>query len=69
MRPSVPGDQVEFYSGHTYAQRPVAFTWEGHHYQVETVLAESMTPDGKIFLVRTTSGKEFELVYQEDENE
>ena len=65
MKPRVPGDQVEFFSGHTYAQRPVAFTWEGQNYQVESVLAESMTPEGKIFLVRTVSGEEFELVYQE----
>jgi len=69
MRRRVPGDQVTFYSGHTYAQRPVAFTWEDQNYQVETVLAESLTPEGKIFLVRTTSGDEFELVYQEGEND
>ena len=67
MRPRVPGEQVKFFSGHTYAQRPVAFTWEGRKYHVETVLAESMTPEGKIFQVRTTSGEEFELVYQEDD--
>ena len=69
MRRRVPGNQATFYSGHTYAQRPVAFSWEGQNYQVETVMAESMTPEGKIFLVRTTSGEAFELVYQEDEND
>jgi hypothetical protein len=66
MMPRVPGDQVSFFSGHTYAQRPVAFTWDGQKYQVETVLSEWKTPDGKIFLVRTTGGEEFELVYVGD---
>lgn len=67
MKPRVPGDQIEFYSGDSHAQRPVAFTWEGRKYQVETVFGEAMTPEGKIFLVITTSGEEFVLVYQEDD--
>lgn len=62
--PKVPGEQVSFHSGHTYAQRPVAFTWNERNHQVEAVLAEWKTPDHKIFLVRTTSGDEFELVVE-----
>ena len=64
--PRVSGDQVTFISGYTYAQRPTALTWNDQKYQVETVLAEWKTPDGKIFLVRTTGGEEFELVYDGD---
>lgn len=59
----VSGDQVSFFSGHTYAQRPVRFIWDGQTYQVDRVLAEWKTPDGKIFLVRTTDDQEFEIVY------
>lgn len=67
MKPRVAAEQIEFFSGHTYAQRPVAFTWEGRKYQVETILSEWKTPDGKIFLVCTTSDEEFELVYQDED--
>ena len=68
-RPKVSGDQVSFISGYTYAQRPAAFTWNDRDYQVESVLAEWKTPGGKIFLVRTTSGEEFELIYADDGND
>jgi hypothetical protein len=64
--PRVPGDLVSFFSGHTYAQRPVSFIWNDQEYQVEMVLSEWKTPDGKIFQVRTTGGEEFELVYEGD---
>jgi hypothetical protein len=65
--PRVPGDQVSYFSGYTYAQRPVSFTWNDRPYQVETVLGEWKTPDKKIFLVRTTSGEEFELVQEPED--
>jgi len=68
-RPQVSGGQISFVSGYTYAQRPAVFAWEGREYQVEAVLAEWKTPDGKNFVVRTTSGEEFELVYHEDAND
>lgn len=63
----VPGDQVSFYSGHSFAQRPLSFTWNERQYQVEEVLVEWKTPDEKIFLVRTTEGEEFELVLELDD--
>lgn len=63
----VPGDQVSYFSGHTYAQRPVSFTWNDRLYHVEKVLAEWKTPDAKIFLVCTTSGEEFELVQESED--
>ncbi len=62
----VPGEQVSFYSGHSHAERPVAFTWNDKCYQVENVIAEWRTPDGKIFLVQTTDGQKFELIWKND---
>jgi hypothetical protein len=67
--PRVSGDQVEFFSGYTFAQRPTAFTWNDQEYRVDKVIAEWKTPDGKIFLIRTTQGEKFELVYENYENE
>lgn len=29
--------KVRCYSGHTYAQRPLSFTWQGVDYEVEEV--------------------------------
>lgn len=57
--------QVECYSGHTYAQEPRAFLWEGRRYLVVGVEARWRTPDGPAFRVRVESGKRFELHYQE----
>lgn len=60
--------EVECYSGHTYAQRPRAFTWRGQRYQVEAVERTWRTPQGLCFLVRTSEGSVFELVYNEHED-
>jgi hypothetical protein len=57
--------QVECYSGHTYAQEPRAFTWQGQRYEVETVERAWRTPRGPVFRVRTTEGHRFELAYDE----
>ena len=35
-------------------------------YEVKTVIAEWKTPEGKHFMVSTTSGDEFEIIYQND---
>ncbi len=42
---------VECYSGHTYAQEPRAFEWEGLRYQVERVIKRWRTPAGPCFRV------------------
>jgi hypothetical protein len=54
---------VECHAGHTYPQRPTAFTWEGERHRVEAVLAEWRTPEQKIFRVRTIQGATFDLTY------
>ena len=43
--------RVECYSGHTYAQEPRAFEWEGSRYQVERVVKRWRTPAGPCFRV------------------
>jgi hypothetical protein len=59
---------VECYSGHTYAQEPRAFVWEGRRFAVIEVEARWRTPDGPAFRVRTEAGGQFELHYRELED-
>ena len=60
--------QVECYSGHTYAQRPVAFTWMEKRFEVEEIEAIWHDPQGEGFRVRTVDGQRFTLVYIEPED-
>ncbi len=62
-------DQVECFSGHTYAQRPVAFVWQGQRYEVTEVEAEWNSPEGKRFRVRTPDELRFDLLYLISEDE
>ena len=55
--------QVTCISGSRYAERPTGFIWEGEMLVVETVAAEWVTPDNRGFVVRTSDGRIFELVY------
>jgi len=59
--------EVECYSGHTYAQRPRFFTWQGHRHRVEAVERTWRTPQGPHFRVRTASFSA-ELVYNETQD-
>jgi hypothetical protein len=59
---------VECRSGHTYAQRPLAFWWQEERLEVEAVESEWRTPMGKAFRVRCTNRKHFELEYNEQED-
>jgi hypothetical protein len=59
---------VECYSGHEYAQRPVAFEWEGERKIVESVLNTSRTPAGRCFRVRTIDHQIFDLCYDESQD-
>jgi hypothetical protein len=52
---------VECHSGFTYADRPVALTWEGRRLEIAQILAEWTTPEKKHFRVRTSDGRLFEL--------
>jgi hypothetical protein len=57
------GELVECHSGFTYADRPVALTWEGRRLEIARILTEWRAPERNHFRVRTTDGREFELVY------
>ena len=59
--------QVECYSGHTYAQEPRAFVWQGRRFEVEAVETRWRTPEGPAFRVRVQSEGVFELRYHEIE--
>jgi hypothetical protein len=60
--------KVTCFSGHTYAQRPRAFSWQGEEFEVSAVVSEAHTPQGKNFVVKTTSGELFNLDYTIDTN-
>ncbi len=59
---------VECYSGHTYAQEPRAFVWQGEPHVVQAVERAWRVPEGPHFLVRTEEGGLFELAYDEFED-
>jgi hypothetical protein len=58
-------DIVECHSGFTYAEKPVALTWEGMHLAIHGVLACWRTPGERHFEVRTCDQRVFKLVYCE----
>jgi hypothetical protein len=57
--------QVECYSGHSYAQEPRAFTWQGQRRVIIAVERAWRAPSGPCFRVRTEDGARFELAYDE----
>ena len=58
--------QVECRSDWAYAQRPLAFTWQGQRIEIKELIAEQRTPEGIHFLVRTNADELFELCYVEE---
>jgi len=58
-------DSVECYSGYEYANRPVAFLWEGDRIEVDEIIASWRLPNGKRFRVRSTGDGIFELQYDQ----
>ena len=59
--------KVNCYSGHTYAERPKSFVWEGAEYEVEEIEREWQEPGERYFQVRTRDNKVFRLCYNETE--
>ncbi len=57
------------HSGDQYAQRPVAFDWQGQRCQVAQVIARWREPDGIRFRVLTTEDQIFDLYYAEQSDE
>ncbi|MGA7192313.1 MAG: hypothetical protein WBW94_01695 [Anaerolineales bacterium] len=58
-------DIVECRSDSEFAERPLALTWNGVHYEVAEILARWRGPNEKGFRVKTTDGAAFELTYRE----
>lgn len=56
---------VKCYSGHTYAQEPRSFTWEGAEYNIDGIEKAWQEPGERHFLVRTGHNKFFQLCYNE----
>ena len=60
---------VNCYSGHTYAERPVSFIWQGIEYEVEEIEKAWQEPGERYFHVRTRDNKLFRLCYNETEDQ
>jgi hypothetical protein len=60
-----PGDIVECRSDSTYAERPVAFTWDGSSLAVSEIIQRWRSPGIRGFRVRTPYSGAFELLYDE----
>ena len=57
--------KVSCYSGHTYAESPRSFEWEGTIYEVEVVENTWQEPGERHFQVRTRDNRLFQLCYNE----
>ncbi len=57
--------EVTCYSGHTYAEEPRSFRWQGEEYQVEEIEKAWQEPGERHFQVRTGGNKLFQLCYNE----
>lgn len=61
--------KVNCYSGHTYAESPRSFQWEGVAYEVEVIEKTWREPGEKHFQVRTRENKLFKLCYNETQKQ
>jgi hypothetical protein len=57
--------KVNCYSGHTYAEEPRSFEWEGREYKIKEIEGAWVQPGERHFRVRTTDNKLFQLCYNE----
>ena len=60
--------KVNCYSGHTYAERPESFEWQGIEYEVEEIERAWQEPGERYFQVKTKENKQFILCYNETED-
>jgi hypothetical protein len=60
---------VACHSGSTYAERPMAFTWQGQRFIITEILSRGRTLQGKWFRVRTADDQLFELSLLEGADE
>ena len=57
--------KVNCYSGHTYAESPRSFEWEGVEYEVEEIEGAWVEPGERHFRLRIGDNKIFRLCYNE----
>jgi len=57
--------EVRYYSGHTHAERPHSFLWDGQIREVEKIEKAGQEPGKRHFRVRTQDDNLFELCYHE----
>ena len=55
--------KVRCYSGHTYAERPESFRWQGIEYEVDKIEKAWREPGEQHFQVHTRDSKTFQLCY------
>ncbi|MBN1304822.1 MAG: hypothetical protein JXA13_10340 [Anaerolineales bacterium] len=58
-------DVVECQSQTSYAEKPVALTWQGQRLEILKIISGWRTPQEKHFRVFTSDEQTFELVYLE----
>jgi len=61
--------KVNCYSGHTYAEQPRSFLWQGIEYEVEKIEKSWQEPGQRLFRVTTKDNKLFQLCYNETEKQ
>ena len=61
--------KVNCYSGHTYAEQPRSFLWEGIEREVEKIEKAWLEPGERHFQIRTKDNKLFQLCYNETEDQ
>ena len=60
---------VKCYSGHTYAEEPRSFVWEGVAYEVVAIEKSWQEPGERHFLVKTGGNKTFQICYNESKEQ
>ena len=61
--------EVSCYSGHTYAERPKSFKWQGTAYEVAEIEKAWQQPGKRCFQVSTGDNKLFNLCYNETQHQ
>ena len=61
--------KVTCYSGHTYAERPRSFEWQGVTHEVDKIEKAWQEPGIRLFQLKTLDNKRFRLYYNETDKQ
>ena len=61
--------EVNCYSGHTYAEQPISFVWQGITYEVAVIEKAWQEPNERCFQVNTRDNRLFNLCYNETQHQ